>query len=291
MANLATPYHLDLGFKDVREGMYENFVFDSENIPMYRYPWGIEYNVIFICHYALYNLQIYPFKKNQKYLDEFIRISSWLLKKGKYDKKGLIFEFDFPLSHLNLKPPWISAMAQGRASSVFTRAYEITGEKKYLEASLEAIKPFFYTVNQGGVRSQFPDGSAALEEYTSTPKSLVLNGMIVSLLGLIDVCELVEDRQFHKLKNELILSLEKNIDLYDTGFWTYYSLFKHKPIANIDYHRYHVLLTWKLYELTGKKIFLEKSLKWDRYLNSPFKILFRHASRFAQKTAVKFKII
>ncbi|MBN1149616.1 hypothetical protein JXA84_00160 [candidate division WOR-3 bacterium] len=290
MSNLPTPYHIDLGFKDVREGMYENFVFDSENIPMYKYSWGVEYNVIFICHYALYNLQVYLLKKNQKHLDEFIRISSWLFKKGKSCKKGLIFEFDFPLGHMNLKPPWISAMAQGRASSVFTRAYEITGQVSFLEASSEAIKPFFYTVKQGGVRSEFPDGSVALEEYASDPKSLVLNGMIVSLLGLFDVCELIKDRQFHTLKDELVLSLENNISLYDTGFWTYYSLFKHRPIANLDYHKYHVLLTWKLFELTGKNVFLEKSLKWDKYLESPFNILLRHASRFAQKAAVKLKI-
>ncbi|MBN2362747.1 hypothetical protein JXL83_01285 [candidate division WOR-3 bacterium] len=291
MKFLPTSYYIDLGFKDVREGMYDLFTFDSEDIPLYRYPWGLEYNTIFICHYALYNLQVFSFERDQKRLDEFVRISRWLLKKGKNKKNGMIFEFDFPLANLNLKPPWISAMAQGRAASVFTRAYEITDENSFLEAAQKSIRPFFLEVPAGGVRSEFPDGSPALEEYSSKPKSLVLNGMIVALFGLIDLCRFNVDCDFLTLKDDLVSSLEKNIELYDLGFWTYYSLFKYKPLANIDYHKYHVLLSWKLYEITGRKIFLEKSLKWDNYLNSPVKISARHALRLIQKTAVNLKIL
>ncbi|MBN1620313.1 hypothetical protein JW890_06290 [candidate division WOR-3 bacterium] len=288
---MVTPYYIDVGFKDVREGMYDNFTFDTEGIPLYKYSWGVEYNPIFIEHYALYNLHIFLQEKKQEKLDEFMRVSRWLLDHCKPRGESCIYEFSFPLKHLNLKPPWISAMAQGRAASVFTRAYEASGDSRYLDAAQKSILPFFKPVGEGGVKTEFPDGSPAVEEYTSTPKSLVLNGMIVALFGLFDLCRFTVDSSFYRIKEELVSSLEKNIFLYDMGFWTYYSLFRHKPIANLDYHRYHVLLTWKLHELTGKKIFLEKSLIWDSYLNSPFKILSRHFIRFLQKTGSKLNIL
>ena len=48
-------YYIDLGFKDVRTGMYNAFDFDEDGIPRSRYyPSGLYYDIVSICHFALY---------------------------------------------------------------------------------------------------------------------------------------------------------------------------------------------------------------------------------------------
>ena len=52
---------------------------------------------------------------------------------------------------LILPPGWLSAMGQGQAMSVLSRAYHLTHDDVYLQAALKAIKPFHFESNRGGV--------------------------------------------------------------------------------------------------------------------------------------------
>lgn len=45
-----------------------------------------------------------------------------------------------------LEPGWISAMGQGHGLSVLVRAYNMTGDTRYADAVLNALRPF-ETVN------------------------------------------------------------------------------------------------------------------------------------------------
>jgi len=283
MNNCCRSYYIDLGYKDVREGMYDMFKFDNYNIPLFSYPWGDEYNVIFICHYGLYNLYLFNIFRDEKFRDKFFDVVHWLERYGVEADEGLLFYLNFPLKTFKISSPWISAMGQGRAASVLTRAFELSNDRTYLKMAHRAIKPYFTKIEDGGVQSSFKDGSPTLEEYPSNPPSIVLNGFIIALFGFFDVIKTDPKKNEIEFYDKLILSLKNNINKFDCGFWSKYMLFKKPPIASIDYHKYHILLLWKMYELTGEKIFFDYSLKWDKNLHNPFNVFLRHSTRAFQK--------
>ncbi|MGC9365582.1 MAG: D-glucuronyl C5-epimerase family protein [bacterium] len=280
---MISDYFIDLGFKDVREGMYELFRFDEYGIPLYHYSWGDCYNPVFICHWGLYNLYLFKTQQQQIHLDNFIKAVKWLEISGVQDERGLCYEFKFPLTKYKIDFPWISAMGQGRAVSVLTRAYQLTQDKLYLDMAHQALQPFFIDASQGGVQSEIVKGYIWLEEYPCSPPSHVLNGFIISLMGLYDILVVDPRVKLKKLYDQLIQSLVHNLPRYDCGYWSYYNLYKYRDLANVDYHKYHILLLWKMYELTENKIFWEYSLKWERYLNKPINRALRHTTRIRQR--------
>lgn len=286
MNNLRS-YYIDIGFKDVREKMYLSFEYDKEGIPLYKYPHGKEYNITFICHYALYNLYLFQTYNRTEAKDKFINIAQWLKKIAFPKNDSFYFYYKFPIKKFNLTSPWISAMAQGRVISVFTRAFEMTNDKEYLLYAHKTVNTFSIPFSKGGVLNYYPDGSCGLEEYPSNPPSLVLNGFIIALFGLLDIIITDPKEKNIILYDKLILSLERNLQFYDTGYWSNYYLFNKPALASVDYHKYHILLLWKLFEITGKKIFWNYSLKWEKYLNNPFNRFYRNFHRVFQKLTDK----
>ena len=71
---------------------------------------------------------------------------------GSADEGGWCHEF--PYAHRSaLRPPWLSAMAQGQAASLLLRVYLETGREELADSALLAMRPFDRRVEQGGVTS------------------------------------------------------------------------------------------------------------------------------------------
>ncbi|KAL3215840.1 hypothetical protein MRX96_033449 [Rhipicephalus microplus] len=72
----------------------------------------------------------------------FFDAAEWLVR-HQDDTGGWPIQVTRRLSNgmLELEPGWYSAMAQGQAMSVLTRAYLTTGERRYLDAALHATAP------------------------------------------------------------------------------------------------------------------------------------------------------
>ena len=254
-------YYIDLGFKDVRLGMYNTFDFDEDGIPRARYPSGSFYNIAFVCHFALYHHTLYLKFKRSEDIDLFIHVSNWIVHHGEEADEHFLFRNAF--SFEGLSPPWISALGQGRLLSVLTRAYEFSGDERYLTTARKAMKPFVIPVSDGGVRACFPDGGLAFEEYPLQNPNIVLNGLITSLVGLYDLGEIGKERRATELFIEGMRSLESNLHRYDLGYWSAYDLTRY--VTSENYHRYHIMQLWALYEMTGREIFKRYSLKWQGY--------------------------
>ncbi|PIO56549.1 D-glucuronyl C5-epimerase, partial [Teladorsagia circumcincta] len=86
---------------------------------------------------------------------------------------------------LVLDAGWYSAMAQGHALSLLTRAYAATKNASYLVVASKALDLFEKDASAGGVRNKL-FGNDWYEEYPTSPGSYVLNGFIYSLIGLYD---------------------------------------------------------------------------------------------------------
>lgn len=254
-------YPVDLGHKDVRTGMYDSFVFDHEGIPRWPYDSGLDYNITFICHYALYQLSLWQRFGRQEGLDRFELVSRWILANGRESNDSFSFPYDHRIP--GLEPPWLSALGQGRMMSVMTRAAQATGEEQFLEAARKAVEPLRRPVDQGGVRTAFPDGSVAFEEYPRKQPNIVLNGLITALFGLFDVSD-AGDRAAAELFDDAVRALDHNLHRYDLGSWSAYDLTGPiRRVAGDEYHDYHIAQLWALHEMTGVATFADTARRWD----------------------------
>ncbi|VDM56917.1 unnamed protein product [Angiostrongylus costaricensis] len=161
---------------------------------------------------------------------------------------------------LTLNAGWHSAMAQGHALSLLTRAFATTRNVTYLTVATEALKLFEKDAGNGGVRSMLFD-HVWFEEYPTTPGSFVLNGFMYSLIGLYD---------FKTMYNIPVPSLRALIPLYDTGSGSLYDL-RHvglhtaPNLARWDYHAVHVYLLKWLVQISGDKILNDTANRWIEY--------------------------
>ncbi|KAK8779584.1 hypothetical protein V5799_019071 [Amblyomma americanum] len=180
---------------------------------------------------------------------------------------------------LELEPGWYSAMAQGQAMSVLTRAYLRTGQRQFLDVALHAIAPFKVRAEAHGVMTTFLGKFVWYEEYPTVPSSFVLNGFIYSLFGLYDVKSTCGDgaglpelcRDAEKLFLDGMVSLKRMLPLFDTGSGTAYDL-RHfslgiaPNLARWDYHTTHINQLLYLATIDDDPIFKTTADRWIQYM-------------------------
>lgn len=244
--------------------------FDNNGIYLTDYGGnlGKQYNPVSISQYALINYNYYINMGELRYKNDFLKHADWLVKNQVITSQGFgiwQYNFDFKGNNYNCKKPWISAMAQGQAMSVLTRAYQLTQEEKYLKTAEKALGSFAVLDKDGGVRYIDNDGSVFYLEYAcdTEPPARVLNGFIFSLLGLHDYYLTTGNRKALNFFEEGLSTLKTRLLDYDTGKWTTYDLLGTK--ASEDYHRLHSKLLYELYFITGDQFFLKTAEKWYGY--------------------------
>ncbi|XP_060528663.1 D-glucuronyl C5-epimerase isoform X2 [Cylas formicarius] len=175
-----------------------------------------------------------------------------------------------------LQPGWYSAMGQGHALSVLSRAYYHSGgDQRYLNAAINGLKPFRVPSSEGGVLATFLNKFHWYEEYPTKPASFVLNGFIYSLLGLYDllkIAPILEAQEAEFLYSEGIETLKHMISLFDMGSVTSYDL-RHftlsiaPNLARWDYHATHVNQLLLLATIETDPIFNQTAERWLGYMN------------------------
>ncbi|MFQ5823063.1 MAG: D-glucuronyl C5-epimerase family protein [bacterium] len=232
--------------------------------------YGIHYTPVTIAHFAFgkfSKLSSNGNKEDEK--ENYLRIADWFVKNIHKTGKGFgVWLHHFHMPIYELKPPWVSAMAQGEGISVLLRAYQLTYHRKYLDIARLALKSFKFNLREGGVYSVDNDGNIWFEEYPTNPPCHVLNGFIFALLGLWEYFKLTDDKNAKILWEKGLSTLEKNIHLYDCGYWTIYDQFT-RHLVGKKYHDLHIQQMRILYEVSNKKIFSKYYHKWNDYKNSP----------------------
>jgi heparosan-N-sulfate-glucuronate 5-epimerase len=173
----------------------------------------------------------------------------------------------FPLPHTYpLRPPWLSAMAQGEAASLLVRLFEETRDERFATAARRALEPMRRPTVQGGVRATLAGGFLP-QEYPTDPPSHVLNGAIFSLWGCHEVADRLGDPEGRELFDDGTETLARSIDRYDTGYWSRYDLFPHRVsnVASPAYHDLHVAQLRALGELTSRPELTAAADRFERY--------------------------
>uniref|UniRef100_A0AC35U6X2 Heparosan-N-sulfate-glucuronate 5-epimerase n=1 Tax=Rhabditophanes sp. KR3021 TaxID=114890 RepID=A0AC35U6X2_9BILA len=184
-------------------------------------------------------------------LEMFMNAADWLVNNQGVDGGwGVPVLRSIADNKLVLPVGWKSAMGQGHALSVLSRAYHVTKKATYLEAGIKALRLFKTAAKDGGVLNKI-FGYNWYEEYPTTPGTFVLNGFMYSLVGLYDFSiHNATNNDSLELFNNGIKSLKALLPLYDTGSGSIYDL-RHLGIesppnlARWDYHAVHIyLLKW-----------------------------------------------
>jgi hypothetical protein len=262
--NNPIDYYFDMSPKIKYEGKS-----DQRGVFLYKMNAhsGWCYYPITIFIYGIAAYQRFLHTGNYSYLEIMNSQIDWAISNQiKRGKKAGGWEFNISLDIYNLKPNWISAMAQGLGISLLLRAWVLKNKHSYLDCAMKAFLPFLNKVEDGGVKTNFQDKYIFYEEFPSKPSSFVLNGYITSLLGVRDLAIFLKHKEASQLWQEGIETLKKIIKYYDLGFWSKYDLYKASVnIASPFYHRYHISQLELMYRLTGEKIFDEYSKKFETY--------------------------
>ncbi len=143
---------------------------DSAGIIMVRYPSGVHYNPVTVSQAALAHYDHWLREKDEASRTQFLKYAVWL--RSTQADNGLWY-YDFPNGAMPV--PWVSAMAQGHAISVFVRAYALTNDDSYLEAADRSLGTFEIAMGRGGVNDM--DGNFVYYEEAMPPESPhILNG-------------------------------------------------------------------------------------------------------------------
>jgi hypothetical protein len=252
---------------------------DENGIPMSVYGPKFHYNPVTVAQYALslYGRILLGYKSR----DQFIRACEKLI--SMQDSSGAFrFYFDYPgPAGITYASGWVSSLAQAHALSVFSRAYKLTNNNKYLKAGNLAL--FYMTIPVGGVQGILKGFSPDLdkyiffEEYPSNPNLYTLNGFVLTILGLYDwwLLNPVEKSGNHAIAKEYftkcMITLRYMLPMYDAGGYSVYDLshitFNSSPAVNVGYHKLHIELLAAIYSITKDEWINYYKKLWMSYVD------------------------
>jgi len=129
----------------------ERVRFDQIGVPKVKYGEHFFYNPVTIAQYALKKWGGIINEGDKKYKEQFKNATEKLVEIQK--ENGALpydFEWRYYLSGETYEPGWVSAMAQGQALSVFSRAYHMTQDPKYLKAGKKTFRFLITPKGRGG---------------------------------------------------------------------------------------------------------------------------------------------
>jgi len=225
------------------------------------------YNPVTLSQYALSCFDAFIRENDSVYYDNFMSQVEWL--SNNYDIiNDSIIGYPYPFLLYNprvgdtLIPPWYSGMAQGHAASVLIRAYILTKNIEYMKLAQKSINFMFVPISENGLMRHTPEGNIWIEEYPTREPSLVLNGYVFSLYGLLEyIAYNPEDIDLVNKTEQCLNSLISSISYYERENWLQYC--RYTPDLVTDwYMRFQTLQMNQLYVYTGDIYFYNIYEKW-----------------------------
>lgn len=217
----------------------------------------------------------YQLESDSSYIERILKNGEWL-KNNAVKKNGyVVWQHPYKFSKYDIDFNWTGSWAMGNILSALSRVYQISMDTTYLELGKLATNAFNVPISEGGILAIDDAGDYWYEEYPEIPKNSVLNGFIEGLFGLYDFWRITKYPLAKELFNKGIKTLEKNIHLYDCGYWSYYDL-RYSYVTDYFYHvLVHLPQLQVLYQITGKQIFNHYYFKWNAYLDEPYYSMFK----------------
>lgn len=212
---------------------------------------------------------LYKSNNNESAKTYFLNNVNYLVNNAVQKEKYALLQYNFPKPDYNLGSKWYSALANGQALQALIKAHEITQDWRYLIAAKSLLNAFFIEVKDGGITHKDSPNDWWYEEYASNSKYAkpprVLNGMLFAVLAIYDYYKYTNDADAKLLFDKGVNSIKKELSKYNNNGYSYYDIFGNPPGK---YHQTHVILTKKIYDITGEPIFKQYSELWKNYNSS-----------------------
>lgn len=207
-------------------------------------PWIVASNAY---ESSLKILKVHASPKNDRDCANVLAASNQLLaissKSATTDQLLLPYSISFTY---NLKPGFISSMAQARASVVMLAASKCSTQaqmNEYRKRSKWLLKPVFTPVSEGGSLLSV-DHNIWFQEYAQGIRILptVLNGHLFTIESLSHIISLYPE--YIPLYQKSLHSTCANVSKYDLSYWSLYDIshddIAQSTIANVKYHKTHI---------------------------------------------------
>lgn len=176
---------------------------------------------------------------------------------------GIAWEYYFDYG--GGRAPWVSGLAQGTALQSLARAAIRLQRKEEVFPIARLGLEIFKTPPPAGVRLDTGDGAHYLI-YSFNPRLRVLNGFIQSLVGLYDWGAYANDDVARTLFADGDRVAQREVPVYDTGFWSKYSLERE---SDLGYHKLVTDFLGSLCERTATPVYCDTGARFDQYLLEP----------------------
>jgi hypothetical protein len=168
-------------------------------------------------------------------------------------------ELEYLMPFIGLQPPIRSAMSSGTAIMALVRAYDVTGDVKYLDAGYRFAQDVLSLADESGDEIWF-------RHYEHAPWMRVLNSDLRTTYGLGFLVEATGDAELSAVYQRSLRTILVRLPLYDTGGWTRYD--EHRD-ANLNYHDVQTQLLKLLYWQTKDKTFDDWWVRFKAYRSAP----------------------
>jgi len=272
-------YYFLIDEQELLRGHSQDYHFDKDGIPII--PTYIDvaekqmiYYPISIGQYGLAIFHTWMKSGREEDRARFFNIVKWFYDHCTTDEKGVYWLSTVPRPEYRMTKPWPSAFAQSRGLSILLRGWQLSGECRYRDAAVAALKIFDIPAAEGGVVTPTPFGPF-YEEYPTVFPTMVLDGFIFSLCGLYDAVRALNDDCARRLFQAGIDTLKHWLPHYDLGFWMRYnycreSFYPDPDPATIGYLRLVITQLNMLARLTGDIDFSRAAdhfRGYDKWLN------------------------
>lgn len=255
-------------FKVFKRSLNARIIIDSTGIPIsYDYYQGRQINPYFVARETLLYIEKYEINPDPMILTKIQNCLLYLEKEIKIKDDYAILPFKFDHPQYKMKAPWISSLGQSACLLLFARWYQLNGELRYLTLSEQFLHSF--EVSETGLVFKYPDGEIAFEEYPGLNHSpCPLNGSMNTLIKIHSYYNITKNQKALILYEKGIRGLERNIHLYSFLNYSKYDL--RGNMAQISYHKLHLLQLNILYKISGSQILRKYLRLWSSALITPF---------------------
>lgn len=231
--NGIAPYHLYKDKVKVNKDCFNNHPIDHYHALTYhdwasckRFYGDLDFTTTHIIRALVY------WNEKNRNDDQFIGLVDKVLCSADAVDDQLYFYLREDYPRYKLTNPYYSGITQGKAASMFTRAYKISNDEQYLQQAESTLNTLFKGVQDGGVLRYLEHNQRWVEEYPSPDSpSMVLNGHLFTIIGLADYLSLKSNPNFQELYTDILNSTLTYLDYYFQDGVLLYCMYSWTPCS------------------------------------------------------------
>lgn len=226
------------------------------------------YNPTAIGEYALTQWNCYLINDDEKYKRGFLAQAYWLVEhETRIGEHAGGWPESLERPDYYAVGPILSALTQGCSLSVLLRAYQLTGEEKFLKAIKRVLCTFELDILDGGISTPVGKAGFFFEEIAVYPAAHMLCGFVIALLGLYEYVACFPDQRVKGLIRHSHDTMHILLQEFDTGFWTYFDLL-YRQLSSPAQLALQAISLKALVTYTSCDRCARLALRWDGYKRS-----------------------